>query len=128
MIKHLIQNNGYVQVKKLKIRLLEFHSRSDHQTEGVLKIIGNAKVLRSTKASKKNCNWRVKPNCPLDGACLTRNLVYKVTVFPESKELNTYIGMTEGEFKTRFRNHKQSFNNKKYALSTALSKYIWELK
>ena len=40
----------------------------------------------------------------------------------------TYIGMTEGEFKTRFYYHKQSFNNKKYASSTALSKYIWELK
>ena len=36
--------------------------------------------------------------------------------------------MTEGEFKTRFRNHQQSFSNKKYTSSTALFKYIWELK
>ena len=36
--------------------------------------------------------------------------------------------MTEGEFKTRFRNHEQSLRNKKYASSTALSKYIWDLK
>ena len=94
----------------------------------MLNITGNTKVPRSTEALEKNCNCRVKPNCPLDGACLTRNLVYKATVFPENQEPNTYIGMTEGEFKTRFRNHQQSFNNKKYALSTVLSKYIWELK
>ena len=36
--------------------------------------------------------------------------------------------MTEREFKTRFRNHEQSFRNKKYATSTVLSKYIRELK
>ena len=36
--------------------------------------------------------------------------------------------MTESTFKSRFRNHKQSFNNKQYSSSTALSKYIWELK
>ena len=76
----------------------------------------------------KKCNCRVKPNCPLDGKCLTQNLVCKANVFPENQEPNTYIGMTEAEFKKRFRNHQQSFNNKKYALSTALSKYIWELK
>ena len=88
----------------------------------------NSKVLRNTEAPEKTCNCRVKPNCPLDGACLTRNLVYKATVFPENQKPKTYIGMAEEEFKTRFRNHQQSFNNKKYALSTAHSKYIWELK
>ena len=40
MLKHLIQNIEYVQIKKLKIRLLEFHARSDHQADGVLKITG----------------------------------------------------------------------------------------
>ena len=36
--------------------------------------------------------------------------------------------MTEGKSKTRFHNHEPSFRNKKYASSTALSKFIWELK
>ena len=36
--------------------------------------------------------------------------------------------MTEGEFKTRFNNHIYSFNHKKHATSTALSRYIWDLK
>ena len=57
----------------------------------------NSKIQRNTEAPEKNCSCRVKPNCPLDGACLTRNLVYKATVLPESQEPKTYIGMTEGE-------------------------------
>ena len=32
----------------------------------------NSRVLRNTEASEKICNCRVKTNCPLDGACLTR--------------------------------------------------------
>ena len=36
--------------------------------------------------------------------------------------------MKEEEFKTIFRNHQESLSNKKYASSTSLSKYIWELK
>ena len=36
--------------------------------------------------------------------------------------------MTEREFKTRFHNHEQSLGNKKYASSTPLSDFIWELK
>ena len=78
--------------------------------------------------NEKTCNCRVKPNCLLDGACLIRNVVYQATVFPENQGTKTYIGMTEGEFMTRFRNHQQSLSNKKYASSTSLSKYIWELK
>ena len=40
----------------------------------------------------------------------------------------TYIGMSKYNFKTRFRNHKKSFENPKYRSSTTLSKYIWDLK
>lgn len=40
----------------------------------------------------------------------------------------TYIDITEHEFKTSFRNHKMSLNNKNYSKSTALSKYTRERK
>ena len=49
----------------------------------------NSKVLRSTEASEKNWNCSVKPNCPLDGACLERNVVYKATALPENRGPNT---------------------------------------
>ena len=38
-----------------------------------------------------------------------------------------YIYM-ESSFKSRFRNHKMSFNNGKYSSSTTLSTHIWKLK
>ena len=36
--------------------------------------------------------------------------------------------MTEGDFKTRLANHKQSFRNETHKNSTALSQHIWEIK
>ena len=36
----------------------------------------NAKILKSTnKTPKMSCNCWIKPNCPLDGFCLSRNIV-----------------------------------------------------
>ena len=40
----------------------------------------------------------------------------------------TYVGLTEGAFKTRYNNHTSSFRNPKHKHSTELSKYIWQLK
>ena len=80
-----------------------------------------------TAAPTKECNCRTRNKCPLNGACLERNLVYKATVSTE-QETKTYIRMTENEFKFRFNNHKTSFKHKKHAMKTALSKYIWDLK
>ena len=37
-------------------------------------------------------------------------------------------GMTEYTFKSRYNNHKMSFNYRKYAHDTVLSKYVWDLK
>ena len=38
-----------------------------------------------------------------------------------------YIGQTENDFKTRYRNHKTSFTNLNYENEIALSKLIWSL-
>ena len=43
-------------------------------------------------------------------------------------ETKTYIGLTENTFKQRYSNHKKDFTHEKYAKSTELSKYIWDLK
>ena len=40
----------------------------------------------------------------------------------------TYVGLTENTFKTRFNNHKASFNSYQKRNSTELSKYVWDLK
>ena len=40
----------------------------------------------------------------------------------------TYIGLTENDFKTRYRNHIASFHHAKHRNSTELGKHIWTLK
>ena len=78
--------------------------------------------------SKTKCNCRNKDLCPLDGACLTSNVIYEATVTTTTGNTNTYIGMKEHEFKTRYNNHKLSFRDRKHSHATVLSKHIWDLK
>ena len=39
-----------------------------------------------------------------------------------------YLGLAEGEWKSRFYNHKLSFKHKRYSNKTTLSSYMWHLK
>ena len=39
-----------------------------------------------------------------------------------------YYGASEGEFKSRYNNHTQSFRNMSHINDTELSKYLWTLK
>ena len=75
------------------------------------------------------CNCRRKMSCPLDGKCLTEGVVYQATVKREDTgDVQTYVGITEGSFKSRYNNHTSTFRNPKRKHSTALSRYIWNLK
>ena len=76
----------------------------------------------------RSCNCRKPDLCPLDGQCLTDNLVYKATVKTDNRPEKIYIGMTENTFKTHFNGHKLSLKHKSHRNDTTLSKYIWELK
>ena len=68
-------------------------------------------------------------NCPLDGKCLTKCVVYKATVTETyTKKKETYIGLTENEFKTRFNLHKSPFKLEHKRTTTTLSDHIWKLK
>ena len=56
-------------------------------------------------------------------------LIYIYTTNETSDKLaQTYIGLTENYFKTRYANHKASFNSYSRRNFTELSKYVWELK
>ena len=81
----------------------------------------------------KECNCQKKPECPLQGKCLTDEVVYQATVIETNKQTHietseTYIGMTKDPFKTRYRNHTKSFRLRKYETETKLSEHIWEIK
>ena len=78
---------------------------------------------------KSNCNCRKGSTCPLNGNCLEHGVIYQATVkTQDSRKDETYIGLTENSFKTRYNGHTCSFRNESKRHSTALSKYIWKLK
>ena len=78
--------------------------------------------------SSGNRNCRNSNKCPLNKNCLVKGVVFKAEVEDEKGEIKDYIGMTSSTFKTRWANHKTSFQDEKYAKSTELSKHIWRLK
>ena len=92
----------------------------------------NDRIIRRFKGStetekESRCNCRQKGECPLQGSCLEKAIVYRATVTsPDGRK--EYYGSTGGAFKDRYANHKKSLKHEKYQNETELSKYIWKLK
>ena len=66
------------------------------------------KVLNSNAEIEESYNRRNKNICPLDGKCLTPNIIYETQIMsnqPNYKE-KIYIGTAETDFKYRFNKHK----------------------
>ena len=82
--------------------------------------------MKNNDHAKILCNCRDKDICPMDGKCLTENVIYRATVSAD-EDTKSYIGLTGDQFKTRYRNHLKSFKDSKYRNDTCLSKYIWSL-
>ena len=83
----------------------------------------------ATIDNNKTCNCRQKNIRPLDGNCLQSSVIYQATVTrKDNNTTETNIGLTENDFKTRYRNHTASFRHAKHRNSTELSKHIWTLK
>ena len=90
----------------------------------------NMKVLNNTAEIEEGCNCRNRNNCPLDGKCLTPNIIYEAQIMsnqPNYKQ-KVYIGTAETDFKHRFNNHTKSFNLEHYENDTELSKEYWTIK
>ena len=90
----------------------------------------NAKILRKNdQKTEKSCNCRTKSKCPMNGECLTENVIYqaKIVTNQPKPETHTYVGLSVN-FKDRFRNHTQSMDKRKYGNQTTLSKFVWNLK
>ena len=83
----------------------------------------------NTTQDKRTCNCRQMNTCPLEGNCIQSSVIYQPTVTrSDNNKTELYIGLTENDFKTRYRNHTASFCHSKHRNSTELSKYIWTLK
>ena len=83
----------------------------------------------NTESRTNNCNCRVKEACPVDQKCQTSNLFYHAMVTRhDNNNDESYIGLTDNTFKTRYNGHTNNFRNEKYRIATALNNYIWMLK
>ena len=91
----------------------------------------NKRLLRNEtySATTATCNCRKSVTCPLNGKCQQEGVVYQAVIErQDNKEIQSYIGITEGPFKLRYNNHNNTFRKAKHKNSTSLSKYIWDLK
>ena len=91
------------------------------------KVRRNQQQDRSDRGETRKCNCRIKDQCPLEGECLTDNVVDKAVV-TSGNDRKIYTGLTANSFKQRYYNHQQSMRHKEYETSTTLSKYIWTSK
>ena len=81
------------------------------------------RVLSTTENVDRLCNCINKENCPLDGKCLQSCIVYKADVIT-NKDSHIYYGATDGEFKSCYNNHTNSFRNWLHEQDTELSKAL----
>ena len=99
-----------------------------NNTKQTIKHINDTADNTNTKDTK-TCNCRQKNTCPLNRNCFQSSLIYRATVTrKDNNTTETYIGLTENNFKTRYRNHTASFRHTKLRNSTELNKHIWTLK
>ena len=86
-------------------------------------------VLRKNDTNRQNCNCRTNNTSPLDGKCLSSNIVYSAEVLiGNNQQRDKYFGICKREFKTMVGYHKNSFKNTQKEKDSKLSKYIWNLK
>ena len=84
---------------------------------------------QNTESKTNNCNCRIKEACPVNQKCQTSSLIYQATVTRhDNNKEESYIGLTDNTFKTRYNGHTSSFRNEQYRNATTLSNYIWTLK
>ena len=85
----------------------------------------NKKLLHPHTNNKDlPCNCRYLPNCPLNGKCRAKSIIYKASISAPNSLTQHYFGCCETEFKICFYNHQQSFNYQDKANATELSKTV----
>ena len=69
----------------------------------------NHRVLKKSNVATTGItsNCRDKKQCPLQGKCLTKSVVYKAEITTKDTDENkNYVGVTAGQFKDRYNNHR----------------------
>ena len=128
LFKHFPPNNRYHKIfKKQNVKL----SYSCMPNMGSIIAQHNKQVLNrlsSADTETPPCNCRNKRDCPLEGKCHTKCVIYMASVCTPNGKTMSYYGCCETNFKTRYYNHKQSFKASSKRHQTDLSRLVWRLK
>ena len=91
----------------------------------------NRKILqygRDDTFGIKGCNCiDGEEDCPLQGRCQSRGIVYSGKVRSVEGE-KVYVGQTANTFKLRYGVHKSSFLHRSKRTSSGMSGYVWDLR
>ena len=124
VMKHFPKNNKYHNIFNLNTLKLSYCRTN---VGNIIKQ-HNSKVLSKAKDNNnRKCKCRSKPNCLLNGECLSQCLVYKATSTTSSNSF-VYYRTSKGEFKSRYNRHTKSFKLRECMNETQLSKHVWNLK
>ena len=123
--KHFPKNNKYHKIFNLNTLKLSYCCTTN--VGNIIKQHNSEVLSKPNDNNNHKRNYRSKPNCPLNGECLTQCLVYKATSTTSSNSF-VYYGASEGEIKTRNNNHIKSFRHRECMNETELSKHVWNLK
>ena len=111
--QHFSKNHKYHKIfnrNTLKMSYSCMSNMADRIKAHNNKILNQKTSQSITDSDEEKCNCRQKEECPLNGKCLTTAIVYQATVQYDGKTAK-YIGLTEGDFKTRYKNHVKSFKH-----------------
>jgi len=84
------------------------------------------KCKKKGQPRSKTCNCRNTSECPLDGNCLLRAVVYQADIKPAVDSKAIYIGLAEPTFKGRWADHKSSMTVAEQKNKTKLSTFVWD--
>ena len=129
--------NVKTNIGKTFLQLLSKHFPKDNQmhkifNKNTVKIsyscMNNISLILSThnknilnpKQISFGCNCRSKDNCPLDGECLTPNIIYRADITTDNDH-KFYYGTSETTFKHCHSNHTRDFKHVKYQHATELA-------
>ena len=74
----------------------------------------NRKIFHpSVDNQSRTCNCINKTDCPLQKKCFSKNTLYQADISLENFQTKIYYRISEAKFKTRYSNHKKSFDHKK---------------
>ena len=108
-------------IDKIFIKLIKKYFAKDHKLHKIF----NTNIIKLSCSCMSNVS-RNLASCPLDGKCLTKNIVYKAVVSTITGS-HTYYGSCD-DFKFHNNNHTKAFRHQHCKNNTELSKHIWDPK